>query len=386
MDVDAVFLFANAVATLACGGTIVYLLYATKLKKHFLFYFWALAFFLYGAEITLRALSTIGAIPFYTEAIGVLLYSAFLLFPIGLWSLSHRREIVYILIPVYIIDAIFYGLVISGLLPQQDAFVSIQFFFYLPIIVTLLDHRYIFGKSLDKIAIGWLLLFIINLIMPDSSWILDTLNIFAKAVILWGITEYDFVILVKNIRERMIQRASFSTTEFKKEGVFEIVKYSSSKGSQENVEWIKRKIGENISQDVKSYVFCFQDTIQHHMLRSLKAMGPEKVSILLFSSNSAHKDNDFVVLPMGLTEVGAALSEITQSNLNSQNGCTVFLSNFSLLIHTFGAYPCYNMILSKIGEIRRANVEVIAFVSPETHKDKSVIPLFTNISDKTTET
>jgi hypothetical protein len=78
MDVNAVFLFANAVTTLACGGTITYLLHKQKIKRHYLFYFWASAFFLYGAEITLRALSTVGAIPFYSEIIGVLLYSAFL--------------------------------------------------------------------------------------------------------------------------------------------------------------------------------------------------------------------------------------------------------------------------------------------------------------------
>lgn len=179
-----------------------------------------------------------------------------------------------------------------------------------------------------------------------------------------------------------LQYVSPFVVEGKKEGVFEIVTYSSSKGSQENVEWIKRKIGENISQDVKSYVFCFQDTIPHKTLRSLKAIDPEKVDILLFSSSLINQDNEFVVLPMGLTEVGAALSEIAQSN---RDECAVFLSNFSLLVHTFGAYPCYNMILSKMGEIRRANVDVIVFVSPETHNDKSVIPLFTNISDKLTE-
>jgi hypothetical protein len=385
MDVDSVFLFANAASTLACGGAIAYLLHAKKLKKHYLFYFWALGFFLYGAEITLRALSTIGAIPFYTEIIGILLYSAFLLFPIGLWSLSHRKQIFYVLITAYIVDAIFYGLFVSGVLSQQDTFVSVQFFFYIPVIVTLLDHRYIFGKSLDKITIGWLLLFLVNLLMPDSSWILGTFNIFAKAIILWGITEYDFAILVKNIREKMTQRAPPPVAGFKKEGGFELVKYSSSKGYQENIEWIKRKISENLNQNVKSYVFCFQDTSPHQTLRNLKSINPEKVTILLFSTNNANTDNGFAVLPMGLTEIGAALSEIAQGNSNSQNQCTVFLTNFSLLIHSFGAYPCYNMILNKLGEIRRANVALFAFVSPETHNDKTVIPLFTNISDKIAE-
>lgn len=385
MDVDSVFLFANAASTLACGGAIAYLLHAKKLKKHYLFYFWALGFFLYGAEITLRALSTIGAIPFYTEIIGILLYSAFLLFPIGLWSLSHRRKIFYVLIAAYIVDAIFYGLFVLGVLSQQDTFVSVQFFFYIPVIVTLLDHRHIFGKSLDKITIGWLLLFLVNLVMPDSSWILGTLNIFAKAIILWGITEYDFAILVKNIREKMAQHAPSHTTKFKKEGGFELIKYSSGEGSEANGEWIKRRISENINKNVNSYVFCFQDTIPHQTLQNLKSMNTEKVAILLFSTTNAHIDNGVVVLPMGLTEIGAALSEIAQGNLNSHSACEVFLSNFSLLIHSFGAYPCYNMILNKLGEIRRANVELIAFVSPETHNDKTVIPLFTNISDKIAE-
>ncbi len=121
------------------------------------------------------------------------------------------------------------------------------------------------------------------------------------------------------------------------------------------------------------------------MLRSLKWIDPEKVFIFLFSTNITYKTNEFTILPMGLTEVGAAISEVSKNGNNAKKGCNIFLTNLSMLIHVFGTYPCYNLILNKMGEIRQADIELFGFIYPETHNDKSVIPLFTNISDKVIE-
>jgi hypothetical protein len=88
---------------------------------------------------------------------------------------------------------------------------------------------------------------------------------------------------------------------------------------------------------------------------------------------------------MGKAQVGAALSELIKEHLNSQKCCMVFLMDLSLLIHTFGILPCYNMLLSKMGSLREAGVNLFTFFHPETHSDKSVFPLFRNIADEVIE-
>ena len=378
-------LFANAIITFICGGSIAYFTHTKKLKKHYLFLFWTLGFFLYGTEITLRALSVMKIIPLETNLFGVLVIFAFILFPIGLWSLSRRKHVFYMVTAILILISIFYAFYISGALPQETALSISPFFLYFPVAVTLLEHRRMFGGSLDRIIIGWFLLFLSNFLLPLNLWALDILAIFSKVIILIGIMDYDFIILVKNIRNGLTSHIPSVDAGYKKEGCLNLIKCSSNHAYQGKSEWVIKKIKGDLKAGIDNYIFCFQDTIPHKVLRSLKWIHPESVFIFLFSSNAADADKEFTVLPMGITEIGAALSEVIKRYANSDGGCRVFFMNLSVLIHAFDVYPCYSMLLNKMGELRAAGVELFAFIHPETHNDKTIVPLFTNISDEITE-
>jgi hypothetical protein len=85
---------------------------------------------------------------------------------------------------------------------------------------------------------------------------------------------------------------------------------------------------------------------------------------------------------MGITEVGAATSEVTMNHSSLEKGCNLIFVDLSLLVHSLGVYPVYNMLLDKMGAIREGGVDLFAFFQPETHSDKSVVSLFTSIADE----
>jgi len=384
-DVDALLMFANAATTFICGGTIAYLIHRKKLTKHYLFVFWSIGFFLYGIEITMRALLKLEIFPFHVNLLGALIMFAFILFPIGLWTLSHRKHIMYMLMVLVIIMVSLYAFLLLKILPQELAYHIYPLFLYLPVTATLLDHRYVFGKSLDRITIGWLLLFTASIFLPVDFWFLDVAAIFSKGLILLGMIDYEFVILVKNIRNGLAPSLPSPDSGYRKEGRLKLIKCQSDHSYQGKAEWIRKEIMKENDERTSAYIFCFQDTIPYQTLRSLKWIDPDKVFIFLFSTSAEDANKEFTVLPMGITEIGAALSEVFKKHVNSEEGCKVFFTNLSVLIHAFGVYPCYNMLLNKIGELRAAGVELFICIHPGTHNDKTVVPLFTNISDEVTE-
>jgi hypothetical protein len=86
---------------------------------------------------------------------------------------------------------------------------------------------------------------------------------------------------------------------------------------------------------------------------------------------------------MGLTQIGAALSQATVQCKKSDKGCSVFFLNLSLLIQVFGAEAVYNMLLNKLGYIRENGINLYAVFYPSMHSDNSIVSLFTRLSDET---
>lgn len=112
---------------------------------------------------------------------------------------------------------------------------------------------------------------------------------------------------------------------------------------------------------------------------------PKKVVIVvsLVEKSVEKAKKEFTVLPMGITQIGAALYEVIKRHSNTKKRSTVIFTDLSLLIHSFGVYPVYNMLLNKMGALREEGADLFAFLHPDTHSDSSVVSLFTNIADET---
>ena len=379
MNIDAnfIFLIVNSISTLMCGGVILYFIYIKKLERHLFYYLFGIGFLIYGTQfwgrILFSSLSTINIVSW--------IFSYFL-FSVGLWCLCKRKSLLMVIIicftvPFFLLIPYSINMITYNTCQKLGALLACA-----PVISLLIYQRTLFGKIADKFVIGWFLLLLANFILFGAGWIADIFAVFSKFILLLGIMDYDFIILTQRIREEIFSRPLPTETGYQEEGGLNLVIPSSSYPPSEKIAWIERLVLEGIKKGVSTHVFSFQDLISHRDLRKIKWINPEGVFVFLFSASAEKAKKEFTVLPMGITEIGATLSEIVKKALKEEEACIVIITNLSLLIHSFGVHSVYNMFLSKMGSLREGQVDVLAFFYPETHSDKSVVHLFTNIADK----
>jgi len=372
-------LILNALVTYFCGSFVLYQIEKKRVSRHVFYFAWSIGFILYGTQLALRAFTGMSFL--YVQ--GILMVSAFSFFILALWSLNNKRHVIYLTILIISLSFV----VLTSYHLNYTSFATIwvvgSFLTYLPVIVSVLYHRAVFGENVDKFVFGWFLLFITNIILPESGWIADTLCIFSKVVILLGIMDYDFVLIINRIHSSFASSSLPVEAGYGKEGALKLILCSSSLSFMK-VKWIRKKVKENLNgkSNTDTYIFCFQDTIPHKELRSLKWIDPEKVFIFVFSSSAREIEREFTVLSMGILEVGSALSEVIKKNREKNTYCDVIFNDISILINIFGVYPTYNMILNKLGAIRESGINLYSFLHPSTLSDGFVVPLFENISDE----
>jgi hypothetical protein len=243
-----------------------------------------------------------------------------------------------------------------------------------------LQHRLIFGRSAERLAIGWILLYFSNVLLTEQGWIIDVFAILAKLIILLGIVNYDFIVIADKIREK---RFPPPEAGFGREGGLKLLLSSeNSSANQREGNWLRKKVVENVKEGSDTIVCVFQDVVPHKELRAVKWISPEKVSIYLFSSSAQKTKSEFTVLPMGLAQIGAALSQATKHCQTSEKGCAVVFFHLSLLIHLYGAEAVYAMLLNKMGYLRENGITLFAVFYPSMHGDQSVVSLFTRLADE----
>jgi len=377
MDLNSLFLLTNFLLTIFCGGIILYLIQLKSVESHIFYFLFSFGFIIYGTSLFIRWLS-----PSYDILSRSVYGFAFFLFSLGLWSFSRKKMLLaiisicfssaYILLGVYFANFIAYGTVYS------IALIVTNF----PLIILLIYHATTLRKRADRFILGWFLLLFANFVLQGLGWINDIFAIFSKVVILLGIIDQDFVILTQRIRGEMAFRSIPIETGYREEGGLNIVIPSNNSSYLRKIKWVDRKVRENLERKVKTHLFLFQDTIPYKEIRRIKWINPEEVSVFLFSTSAEKTKKEFAVIPMGITQIGATLSEVTRKYLELDEGCTVVFMDLSVLVHMYGAYPVYNMLLSKMGSIREAGVNLFAFFHPETHSDQSVVSLFTSISNE----
>lgn len=374
VDANLLLLILNGLFTIACGLIITYYAIKKLVTRSIFHYAWAAGFLIYGIEIFIRVLG-------FNLLIAQLLYfSAFILFVIGIGYLCKNGQFIVIVSAAVAFLFLVFGLVSFGLASQAFLEFTSYSVLFLSVGVAIFHHRRLFGRSADKLAIGWVLLYLTNLLLTGSGWVVDAFAVAAKVIILFGVLEYDFVVIADKAQAR---RYPAPDAGYGQEGGLKLLTPAENSNTTiKAANWIKEKTSENVKEGIETIIFAFQDVFPHKELRAIKWVNPEKVSVYLFSSSAQKVKSEFIVLPMGLTQIGAAFSQATSQCQKTEKGCTVIFLHLSLLIQVFGAEAVYNMLLNKMGYIRENGVTLYAIFYPTMHSDASVVSLFTRLADE----
>lgn len=382
MNLNSIFLLSNGIFTLFLGFFVAYLLVSNrKVERNSFYLLFSLGFIIYSIEIILRWISA-EYNPSQSLTTVALTGVSLFLFSLGFWSISRRKSLLAVILPCYFSGYLLVGLWFANLIPYEIAIICV-FLGYLPVIFMLLIHVAILRKMVDVFIFGWFFLLLTNFILLGQGWIADVFAIFSKILILRGMIDQDFVILSQRIRNKLILNPVMPITSLTKEGGIRLVIPSNNSSAfSSKFNWIEKKALENTEKGTDTYVLSFQDVFPHSALRRIKWINTEKNFILLFSSSSQEIKKEFTVFPMEITHIGATLTELANKYKNSETSYTIILTNLSLIIHTFGVQATYRLLSSKLGSLRESKANVYAFIYPNTHTDKTVIPLFENISDE----
>ncbi|MDR1993663.1 MAG: hypothetical protein LBQ98_09305 [Nitrososphaerota archaeon] len=307
-----------------------------------------------------------------------------MLFVYGVWKLCKIKQLIIAfsvaLLSLSIIGVISFSELIPWYLLQFVSYTVLFLFVAIPIFL----HRILFGKSADRLLIGWILLYTTNtahlVLNTGSSWIIDAFAVVAKIIILFGVLDYDFVVIAD---KALVKRFPAPEAGYEPEGrLILLVSSESANATVKETNWLKKKTAENVNEKVETTVFVFQDVFPYKELRAIKWINPEKVSVYLFSSSAQKTKAEFIVLPMGLTQIGAALSQATLRHQRTEKYCDVIFLHFSLLIQVFGSDAVYNMLLNKMGYIRENGIKLYAVFYPTMHSDPATVALFTRLADE----
>lgn len=383
MNLNSIFLFSNGIFTLILGFSVAYLFFTTKVKKDVFYLLFSTGFIIYGIEILLRWLS--GNYNPAEHLTGPVLSGLSLfLFSLGFWSLSRKKILLFtIIIPFYFAGYLLVCLWFANLIPYEIAILSAPLG-YLPVILMLILHVAILRKMVDTFIFGWFFLLLTNFILLGQGWIADVFAIFSKLLILRGMINQDFFILSQKIKRTLNSSQVASTIFSAQEGGIRLI-LPSTISLKNRYNWIERKVIENNEKGKETYIFSFQDSFPHSALRRIKWINPEKTFILLFSSSAQEAKKEFTLLPMEITHIGASLTEIANKCKKTEKCCTIIITNLSLAIHSFGVESAYKMLVTKLGLLREANIDLFSFLYPETHSDQHILHLFENISDEITK-
>ena len=372
INLNLLLLLLDGIFTVTCSIAISYYAVKKQVTGSLFYYSWAIGFLAYGIEIFLRAAN------FPVVIAEGLFFVAFLFFVIGIWELCKGKQFIANLglaMAFLFISGLF---VFFNLIPSiflQDIGFTVIFLF---VGIAIIQHRILFGRAADRLAIGWILLYLVNVLL--SGWAVNAFAIVAKLIILFGVLDYDFVVIAERVNEK---RFPAPEAGYGVEGGLKLLIPSENANATTREEnWLRKKASENVKEDIETLVFAFQDVFPHKELRAIKWINPEKVSVYLFSSSAQKVKSEFTVLPMGLTQIGAALSQATRECQKSEKGCTVIFLHLSLLIQVFGAEAVYNMLLNKMGYLRENGITLYAVFYPSMHSDPAVVSLFTKLADE----
>ena len=361
-------------------GMFVHLLriYRKTAKRFYLL--WGIGFLLYGLNI----LSRIGSQPSYSQYIsGFLLLAGFISIIAGIADLVNKIGLTYVvlLLPISLLVLLLtpdpYSLFINragwlvGILP------------YIIICGLFVIIRVNYSTSIDLLLIGWTILLLVNVAFAFNAmeiYYVEVMAIFAKAVILVGMTKPSFYLLVDDLKQFLISGPPSSYNVGRGGGISLI----RSNGSRSQViDWIQEKTTENTDRGIRTILVSTYDMISPNEVQArniedqlffVRMITGGRMIKNIFEENQMMIGDDLNVLDILFSDV------ISYSSDRIFN-CDIILYSLSSLIHTHGEKRLYSFILSMITPLKASNVRLYCIFNPTTHKDESEIKRFEDIFD-----
>lgn len=377
MNLNFEILLINGIFTLLIGFFVLLRLEAGRFQKHFFYYTWSVGFVFYGIQIILRALD------FSIIFTGLLTFISFSSFILGTWLLTRRKTVYYVILVDVLLFSSLVILFIFQVINMDVGWIVGFPILVFTIIFGIIDQRVVFGKNVDKLIIGWSLLIFSNTLLYFHGFLSDSFAIISKVIILFGIIDYDFVIIAKRIQRGFNNSNLPFVGEYKEEGGLKLVIPSIKNGEiwkSKSIVWIINQIHDNLDKRKYTYLFSFFDVLSHRDLIRIKWISPENIRIFRFS-NSEKQTKEFTNISPDLLKLGVTINEIARKQKKYLDGAGLFFTDLSATIHTFGVYPVYNLLLQKMGTLRESGITMFAFFLPNTH-DEIVVSLFSSIADE----
>jgi hypothetical protein len=350
-----------------------------KTQKRF-YLLWGVGFLLYGINILLR----LGAPPSFAQWFSAfLLLAGFISIIGGIADLVNKLGLIYIvlLLPISLLV----------LLLTQDPYTLfieragwvITVLPYLIICVLFLVIRVNYSASIDLLLIGWAILLLVNVAFAFNAmeiYYVEIMAIFAKAVILIGMTKPSFSLLVDDLKQFLI---SGSPKEYVS-GVHGSISLVQTNGSRSNVlDWIEERAIENTDKGIRTILVSTYDMISPNEIQArnltdkiyfVRMITGGRLIKNIFEENQMTIDDDLNILDILFSDI------INYSNDRLLN-CDIILYSLSSLIHTHGEKRVYSFILSMITPIKASYVRLYSLFNPATHDDKASIKRFEDIFD-----
>ncbi len=350
-----------------------------KTKKRF-YILWGIGFLLYGGNILLR----IGGAPSFAQWFSAfMLLGGFISIIGGIADLVNRIRILYVILLLPI------SLLVLLLTPDpytlfiERAGWVITVIPYLIICILFLILRVNYSQSIDMLLTGWTILLLVNVAFAFNAmeiYYVDLMAIFAKVVILLGMTKPSFSLLVDDLKQFLI---SGSPVEYSTSGHGGITMVQTNGGREKILDWIEDKANNNADMGIRTILVSTYDMISPnevqrrnlsdklYFVRMITGGRPIKN---IFEENQMMIDDDLNVLDILFSDI------INYSNEKLLN-CEIILFSLSSLIHTHGDKRVYSFLLSVITPIKSSYVRLYSLFNPATHNDLSEIRRFEDIFD-----
>jgi hypothetical protein len=256
---------------------------------------------------------------------------------------------------------------------------------YLLISGTLIYMRFRFKVDIDLLTSGWIFLMGVNVgifFNFISAEYGEILVIIGKLVILGGIMIPRFSLLAEDLKQFLLSGHPRSYEGGRGGGIILI---KSSLTREEEIKWIVGKMNEKRGGNQRTILVTTHDLIAPQEIKQ-EQLNTEDLYIVRMIHGSQDASNLFqekvMTINDNLVEFGLLLSEIIGFARQRKIKVTIILYTLSTLIELHEWRKIHEELLTMMPRLKAAGVEINAFFYPETHGDKVMVEVFTNMADE----
>jgi hypothetical protein len=240
-------------------------------------------------------------------------------------------------------------------------------------------------EVVDRLIIGWVLLILVNVFLSIpgvEAYLIDSLAVFAKIIILYGMVDPRFYLFADEIKKYLVAGLP---EKYSPQMVNSFALVNLGGGRSKEIGWIIRRLTENTKNGIRTVLIVFHDMISIEDLRRgnvseddfylVRIIPQGKSSPKIFEDKIINIDNDLVSLEI-------LLSNIIKFCKDKAIRCDIILYTLSWLIHFHGWNRMYSFLMGEMPSLKNSPVTLYAFYYPETHEEKSVVSKFEKLCDE----